>query len=217
MKFDLIAFDVNETLLDVAAMADPFEQTMGSEVSVGEWFARLLHRSLLANDLGLHRSFGELGAEVLMWMAARRGTDLDPEQAAGLVAHMTRLPPHPDVPGALASLQGNRLVTLTNGSLQAATAQAANAGLDGYFERALSVDAVERFKPDPEVYRYAARECGVEIDRMLLVAAHDWDVAGAQAAGAAGCFVRRQPWGLEGVTPDLEIDDLGGLIAVLEE
>lgn len=152
-----------------------------------------------------------------MWMAARRGTDLDPEQAAELVGHMTRLPPHPDVPGALASLQGNRLVTLTNGSLQAATAQVANAGLDGYFERALSVDAVERFKPDPEVYRYAARECGVDIDRMLLVAAHDWDVAGAQAAGAAGCFVRRQPWGLEGVTPDLEIDDLGGVIAVLEE
>lgn len=152
-----------------------------------------------------------------MWMAARRSTHLDPEQAAELVAHMTRLPPHADVPGALASLQGNRLVTLTNGSLQVATAQVANAGLDGFFERALSVDAVERFKPDPSVYRYAAENCAVEIDRMLLVAAHDWDVAGAQAAGAVGCFVRRQPWGLEGVTPDLEIDDLGGLIAALEE
>lgn len=217
MKPELIAFDVNETLLDVSAMAGPFQDAMGTDATVGEWFARLLHRSLLANDLGIHRSFGELGAEVLMWMAARRSADLGPEQASALVAHMTRLPPHADVPGGLESLQGNRLVTLTNGSLRVATAQVTNAGLDGYFERSFSVDAVERFKPDPEVYRYAARECGVDIDRMLLVAAHDWDVAGAQAAGAVGCFVRRQPWGLEGVTPDLEIDDIGGLIAVLEE
>lgn len=217
MKFDLIAFDVNETLLDVSAMAGPFRETMGPEVTVGEWFGRLLHRSLLANDLGIHRSFGELGAEVLIWMAARRSVDLDPEGAAGLVAHMTRLPSHADVPGALKRLQGNRLVTLTNGSREAASAQLTNAGLDGYFERSLSVDAVGRFKPDPAVYQYAAQTCEVDIDRMLLVAAHDWDVAGAQAAGAVGCFVRRQPWGLAGVTPDLEIDDIGALIAVLEE
>lgn len=217
MKFDLIAFDVNETLLDVSAMAGPFRETMGADVTVGEWFARLLHRSLLANHLDAHRSFAQLGTEALLWMAGRGSTDLDPEQAAGLVAHMTRLPPHADVPGALESLRGRRLVTLTNGSLEAVSAQLANAGLDGYFERSLSVDAVGRFKPDPEVYRFAARTCEVAIDRMLLVAAHDWDVAGAQAAGAKGCFVRRQPWGLEGFTPDLQIDDIGGLIAVLEE
>lgn len=217
MRFEVIAFDVNETLLDVSDMAAHFAEVVGSGISVGEWFARLLHRSLLANQLGRHRPFAELGIEALLWLAARESVPLDPRQAADLVSHMTRLPPHPDVVSGLESLQGRRLVTLTNGSREAATRQLANAGIDGYFELTLSVDAVGRFKPDPEVYRYAAEACRVDLDRMLLVAAHDWDVAGAQGAGAAGCFVRRQPWGLEQVEPDLEVDDIGGLTAVLED
>lgn len=216
MRFDVVAFDVNETLLDVSAMAGPFREVMGPEVGVGEWFARLLHRSLLANDLDMQPTFGELGVETLRWMAERHAIPLPEEQATELVSHMTRLPPHPDVVAALAGLDRHRLVTLTNGSHAAARAQLSNAGIDHFFGTSLSVESVGRFKPDPEVYRYAARECGVETERMLLVAAHDWDIAGVQAAGAAGCFVRRQPWGLAGVTPDFEIDDLGELAAVLE-
>lgn len=216
MRFDLIVFDVNETLLDVSAITEPFREVMGPEVTVGEWFARLLQRSLLANELGTHQSFDELGTEVLMWLAARRSIELSRETAEELVTHMTRLPPHPDVAEGLEALRGHRLVALTNGSHAAATAQVANAGIDGHFERVLSVDAVGRFKPDPEVYRYAARECDVGLDRMLMVAAHDWDVAGAQAAGAGGCFVRRQPWGLSRATPNLVVDDIGGLSVVLE-
>lgn len=217
MNYDVIAFDVNETLLDISAIAAPFEAAMGPDVAVGEWFARLLHRSLLANDLDEYRSFGELGAEVLLWLAERRSIPLERERAEQVVSEMTRLPPHPDVPAGLAALRGRRLVTLTNGSHQAVTMQLSNARLDGFFERSISVDDVGRFKPDPDVYRYAADTCDVEVGRMLVVAAHDWDVAGAQAAGAGGCFVRRQPWGISGVDPQLQVDDIGGLAAVLGE
>lgn len=217
MSYEVIAFDVNETLLDVSTLAGPFQEVMGTGFSVGEWFARLLHRSLLANELGRHQPFGDLGVEAMMWLAARQSIPVGREEAAKLVAHMTDLPSHSDVEEGLASLGDRRLVALTNSSQEVATRQLANAGLEAFFERALSVDSVGRFKPDPDVYRYAARACGVEIDRMLLVAAHDWDVAGAQAAGAGGCFVRRQPWGMAGFEPDLEIDDIGGLAVALED
>lgn len=218
MKHELVAFDVNETLLDVSALAPVLADAVGSAVTLGEWFARLLHRSLLANDFGQYRSFGELGVEALLWLAARATVKLDREHAAAVVATMAELPPHPDVVAGVeaAAATGLRMIALTNGSQAVAERQVANAGLDRYFERALSVEAVERFKPAPEVYHFAADACGVDIGSMVMVAAHDWDVVGAQKAGAVGCFVHRQPWGLDGAVPDIEIDDLSGLAAALE-
>lgn len=218
MKHELVAFDVNETLLDVSALAPVLADAVGSEVTLGEWFARLLHRSLLANQLDQHSSFGELGVEALVWLAARANVKLDREHAGAVVATMAELPPHPDVLDGVktAAATGVRMIALTNGSQTVAEQQVANAGLDRFFERVLSVDSVGRFKPAPEVYRHAAEVCAVDIGAMVLVAAHDWDVVGAQEAGAVGCFVHRQPWGLSGADPDLEIDDLGGLAAALE-
>jgi 2-haloacid dehalogenase len=55
----------------------------------------------------------------------------------------------------------------------------------------LSADAVQRLKPSPQPYHYAAQQLGVSIDQIRLIAAHDWDVAGAMRAGAAAAFVAR--------------------------
>ena len=66
-----------------------------------------------------------------------------------------------------------------------------NAGISDLFERAFSVDAVRRFKPAPDPYRFAARELGVETSGLRMVAAHAWDVVGAMQAGCAAAFVAR--------------------------
>lgn len=217
MNTDLVVFDVNETLLDVAALRPAFEEAVGDAVSLSEWFARMLHRSLVANHIGRYQPFGELGVEALVWLAERSGVALDADSARRVVAGMRHLPPHPDVVAGLGGLAaaGHRLVTLTNGSGDAVEEQMRTSGLDRFFERRLSVDAVGRFKPSPEVYLHAAATCGVEIDRMVMVAAHDWDVAGAQSVGAVGCFVGRQPWGISGVTPTISVDDVEGIAPAL--
>src|SRR5438876_12423995 len=48
-----------------------------------------------------------------------------------------------------------------------------------------------RSKPAPEPYRAAARELGVEVGQVRLVAAHAWDVQGALRAGCGAAFVAR--------------------------
>lgn len=219
MRPALIAFDVNETLLDVGALGPVFEEAVGPDITAGEWFARLLHRSVVANHLGRYQTFGEIGAEVLEWMAVRAGIGLAPGVADGVAAGMRSLPPHPDVVEGLERLAaaGHRLVALTNGARETVAAQVTNAGLAQFFERTMSVDSVQRFKPAPEVYLYAAAVCGVEIDEMLLVAAHDWDVAGAQSVGAKGCFVTRQPWGMSSVVPTMTVATITDLAAALAE
>jgi 2-haloacid dehalogenase len=211
---EVLVFDVNETLLDLGHLRSRFAEALGDADLMGEWFARMLHGSLVANHLGAHRPFGLIGAETLMTVAQRRGIPLDPAVAAALVEGMRALPAHPDVAGALDRLAGAgfRLVALTNGSADTVADQLANAGIADRFERAMSVEAVGRFKPAPEVYLHAAAVLDVDIDRMLMVAAHDWDVLGARSVGMPGAFLARPGvvWGMPDDPPGIVAYDLAG-------
>jgi 2-haloacid dehalogenase len=215
----VLIFDVNETLLDLSAMEPSFVEIFGSAEPVGEWFARLLHGSLVANHTNSYRSFGLIATEALKTLAARKGIEISLNGAAEVVANLRRLPPHPDVPGALEGLRasGFRLVTLTNGSADAIAEQLQHSGLAGYFERSLSVDAVRRFKPAPEVYRHAASELEIEMDEGMMVAAHDWDILGARSAGMPGAFIKRTGvvWSLPDPLPDLVAPDIRVLAELL--
>jgi 2-haloacid dehalogenase len=215
----LIAFDVNETLLSLDPIRANLEGLFGSDPPIGEWFARLLHGSLVANTLDAFRPFDDIAAESLINLAARRGLLLRAEDALDALAPMSELPPHPDVVEGVSRLAraGFQMVALTNGSIRVANSQIKNAGLDTVLQRVLSVDEVGRFKPDPAPYRHAAAVMGVDIADMVLVAAHDWDCAGAIAAGAQAIFVKRAGaiWGLPTPPPDKQVPDILTLATAL--
>lgn len=215
----LIAFDVNETLLSLDPIKVKLEEAFGIGPPIGEWFARMLHGSLVANHVDQYRSFGDIGVEALLTVAAKRGLAMRGEDAEEIIATMISLPPHPDVYNAMERLfdAGFVLVTLTNGSTAAANAQIENAGLHPFVRRVISVEEVKRFKPAAEPYLHAADVMGVEIGEVMLVAAHDWDCAGAVAAGAQAAFVRRPGvvWSLPTGPPELVVEDIAELADVL--
>ncbi len=217
----VLIFDVNETLLDLAPMRAVFTDLFGSPEPLGEWFARLLHGSLVANHLDDYRTFGSIGVRALLGLAARRGVELDEAQARDAAATIRDLPPHPEVPGALGRLHtaGFRLATLTNGDPEAVGTQLANASLDQLIEAALSVEASRRFKPDPAPYVWACRHLDVRPANAMLVAAHDWDIAGAHRVGMKTAFVMRPGvrWNLPGEPPGLVVEDLLDLTRLLTE
>jgi 2-haloacid dehalogenase len=105
---------------------------------------------------------------------------------------------------------GFRTAALTNGSTKAANVQIENAGLHTFIQRVVSVEEVGRFKPDPSTYRHAARVMDVDVERSMLISAHDWDVAGATSAGAQAAYVRRpgSVWTLPTPMPDVAGFDL---------
>jgi 2-haloacid dehalogenase len=215
----LIAFDVNETLLSLDPIRSSLEGIFGSDPPIGEWFARLLHGSLIANALGEYRPFGAIGAEALISLAARRGLLLRAEDAIEALRPMSTLPPHPDViPGVDRLARGGMpMIALTNGSTDVADAQIENAGLADLLARVISVEEVGAFKPDPAPYLHAARTMGVAIDQMILVAAHDWDCAGAIHAGAQAVFVKRpgSAWGMPTPPPERQVDSIEALAAAM--
>ena len=55
----------------------------------------------------------------------------------------------------------------------------------------MSSESIRAWKPAREVYLWAAGACGVAPDRLALVAAHGWDVQGAQRAGLTGAWFPR--------------------------
>lgn len=215
----VLVFDVNETLLDLTPLQPHFAELFGSAEPMGEWFARLLHGSLVANHTNRYRPFGQIGAEALIALAKKRGIALSPERAGTILATLRRLPPYPEVTEALERLlqSGFRLVTLTNGSSETVTEQLEHSGLGRYFERSLSVEAIGRFKPAADVYLYALAELDVKADQALMVAAHDWDIIGARSVGMPGAFIERPGvvWGLPDPPPEIVVSHLGKLADLL--
>ena len=106
---------------------------------------------------------------------------------------MLTMPAYADVPAGLKLLEdaGFRLVTLTNSPPDPHASPLRHAGIDGWFERSLSVDRVRRFKPAPQVYRMVAEELDVPPAAICMIAAHVWDTVGAQSVGCSGALVAR--------------------------
>ena len=189
----ILVFDVNETLLDIAALDPLFERLFGDPAVMRAWFAQLVLYSQTLTLSGLYTPFGELGIGALRMVARTRGRSVSDRDVDELKDRMGAMPAHPDVAPGLSRLRdaGFRLVTLTNSPPSPAPGPLERAGLDAYFERSFSVEAVRRFKPAPETYRHVAQQLGTTTAGLCLVACHLWDTIGAQAAGCHGALVAR--------------------------
>jgi 2-haloacid dehalogenase len=205
-------FDVNETLLDLAAMDAHFERVFGDAGLRPVWFAQMIQSALVATITGAYRQFGAHAMAALEMLADQTGIEVGDGDREAIAGQLRHLPPHPEVPAALERLRGAgfQLAALTNSTLEVARAQLEHAGLIGLFDQVLSADTVQRLKPAPDPYLMAAERFGVGIDQTRLVAAHAWDVAGARHAGCAAAFVARPGKALDPLAdpPDVVGSDL---------
>ena len=182
----LCVFDVNETLLDLAAMDD----LVGGPELRREWFGLAIHTVLTVTATGGYRDFAGIAGEAATEVAARHGRAVD---LAKIGAGLRSLPAHPDVEEGLSKLReaGHDVVALTNSPLATAEAQLQNSGLAKLFDRIFSAEQVGRLKPAPEPYRQVLDAYSVEPGSAVMIAAHDWDIAGAQAAGLRTALLAR--------------------------
>jgi len=204
----LLVFDVNETLLDLAAMRKTVAAALGGRGDLlSLWFNTLLHHSLVATVGDHYEDFSTIGAAAMTMVARNQGIELSPGAAREALGAMRSLPPHSDVTVGLDRLRaaGFRMVTLSNSSSAVLTAQMKYAGLTGMFEACLSVEEVQMFKPHTYVYNWVAGKLEVQPEECLMVAAHGWDVAGALWAGWRAAFISRPGAQLYPLAPVPEI------------
>ena len=210
----VLAFDVNETLLDLRALDAPFIAAFGDASVRPQWFALMLQLAFVGGLTGEYIDFSTAQRSALTLLATRQKIALSADRSAAILDGMKTLPPHPEVRVAMERLRGRfRLVALTNSPAEVADAQMRNSGLRDLLEGVYSADAVKRLKPAPEPYRMVAERMGVPIGDVRLIAAHGWDIAGALAAGCRAAFVARPGAALypQGRQPDIIAPDLTGV------
>ena len=101
-----------------------------------------------------------------------------------------RLRPWPDAIPGLMKLRSKFIVsTLSNGNMALLTNLSKNAGLT--WDCILSAQLARHYKPDPKVYQTAAKMLALEPGEIMMLASHQFDLAGARAVGFQTAFVRR--------------------------
>jgi 2-haloacid dehalogenase len=214
LRPEVVAFDVNETLLDLAPVRAALVEAGRPESLLGTVFARTLLTGIAAATTGTWCRFRDAFDAALA-----QESDLDPGARSQVADAFAELAPHPDVEPALRRLnqEGIRVVTLTHGSPGVAEAGLARGGIAPLVAQTLSSEVIRAWKPSREVYLWAAGTCGVAPDRMALVAAHGWDVLGAQRAGLTGAWFPRGERTYPAVyeEPHVTADDLGGAVDAL--
>ena len=188
----VLAFDVNETLLDLRALDAPFAAAFGDASLRPLWFSIMLQVAFVGGLTGSYTDFTTAQRSALAILAKRQKVTLSTEQSDAIVDGMRSLPPHPEVRAAMERLRAKfRLVALTNSTKDVAEAQMTNSGLRDLLEAVYSADEVRALKPAAAPYRMVAERTGVPIGDVRLIAAHGWDIAGALAAGCRAAFVAR--------------------------
>lgn len=101
-----------------------------------------------------------------------------------------RLEPWPEAVGGLTRLKTRYIIgTLSNGNVGLLTRMAKHARLP--WDVVLGAETARAYKPLPEAYLRAAELLNIAPSELMLVAAHNGDLAAAEEAGLKTAFVPR--------------------------
>ncbi|MDQ6814929.1 MAG: haloacid dehalogenase type II [Bacteroidota bacterium] len=211
IKPSVILFDVNETLLDMKPLKQKVNNLLGSK-GFRIWFGMLLHYSLVDNCTNQYHDFSALAAATLDMACKALDKAITENEKTDALSVIKKLKPHADVEKGLTILKakGLRLAALTNSTENVLIEQLTNGNLMPYFEKALSIDSIKKYKPALETYAWAAEQLSVNPADIVMVAAHGWDIAGASFAGLQTAFIDRKGQSLYTLSskPDFSGKDL---------
>ncbi|WP_372468389.1 haloacid dehalogenase type II [Microbacterium maritypicum] len=190
-----VVFDVLGTLVDEprglrTAIAEAVGAARDPDELLGVWQGHIeREQARIGRGARDYADTESLDREAALRVAEAAGLD-DQARIDRLASAAERLPPWDDSADGVARLaQRFRVLGLSNATTKTLHRLGAHAGLE--WDLALSADAVRAYKPAPEVYALAVEAAGGDPSRVLMVAAHAWDLRGAQAVGMRTVYVRR--------------------------
>ncbi len=174
------AFSAKGVSIDAGAFADAWR----NEYQPAMERIRSGARGYVALD-DLHRE----NLERVLERLGHAGLFSDAEKAA-LNSAWEKLPPWPDSVPGIARLRRERIVApCSNGSIALMTRLARFGGLP--WDCILGADIAKDYKPRAEVYQASCAALRLPPEAVMMVAAHNDDLAAAQAAGLRTAFIAR--------------------------
>jgi len=214
-------FDAYGTLFDFGSAAASCADVLGEKAGplTALWRDKQLQYTWLRGLQDRHADFWTVTGDALDFALESLGLDT-PEIRSRLMSLYRTLRCFDEVPAVLKDLKGSGYATaiLSNGSAGMLADAVRASGLEGAFDRVLSVDAVGVFKPHPRVYRLAVDELGVPAADIAFVSSNAWDAHAAAAFGMQGVWCNRYGQKAERLPgiPRLQIRSLEALAARLQ-
>jgi 2-haloacid dehalogenase len=192
----VLAFDIFGTVVDWYGSIEREVKALHLGVDAGAF--ALAWRAGYQPAMQRVRS-GELGGTliddlhrmILNEILARFGLEsMTEEQRRHLNKVWHRLDPWPDAVQGLTRLKSRfTLCTLSNGNIGLLTDMAKRAGLP--WDCILSAEVFRAYKPDPATYLGVAKVFDLSPAEVMLVAAHQDDLAAARACGLQTAYIER--------------------------
>jgi len=213
-----LAFDIYGTLIDPHGVVDELSKHVGARAQEFSniWRDKQLEYTWRRALMLRYQNFPVCTRQALDYTDTLLQTGLDESAKAALMQVYRVLPAYDDVPASLQALAdaGFRLFGFSNGVEEAIIGLLENAGIDQYFEGVVSVDALQTFKPDPQVYHHFIKVADTAPENCWLVSSNGFDVIGAVSAGMKAAWLRRSqsvvfdPWGVEPTLVMHRLDEL---------
>jgi 2-haloacid dehalogenase len=189
-----VFFDMNETLLNLSLLKKQFDKHFDDPYILKYWFTKLLHSSTIMGIMDEYRNFGDLAGVALENLFFENNKSLSSQIKTEILGEFRKLPAYEDVRPALHLLRSNNIlvIAVSNSSLEMIEEQLTNAGIMDLFDSYYSADNVENYKPFKNIYLSAAKQEGLQIENIVMVATHDWDLFGAKKVGLTTAYVKRK-------------------------
>jgi 2-haloacid dehalogenase len=216
-----VVFDLYGTLLDVASLRDAAARVSSEpDAFVAAWRKKQLDYAWAAAIIGRYEDFDRLTRYALYYTAAAAGARLGRDDLDTLMGAWQTLRAYPDAVATLEAVRerGVPVAVLTQGTRKSARAVLEHAGAFNLVDAVLSVEELETFKPDPAVYRMAARRFEAPPERIAFVTSNGWDATGAREFGLTVVWCNRlgAPAETYGRPPSATIVTLADLQAAIE-
>lgn len=194
MSFRYYVFDAYGTLFDVHAAVRRHEDKAGPDGRAFSdlWRTKQLEYSWTMSLMGAYSDFWELTVKALDF-AFSQYPSVNPSLRVDLLDAYWKLDCYTEVPAALKSLKerGATLAILSNGSPAMLEAAVKSSALDTLLDDIISVDAVKKYKPAPEVYELAAMQWRLYPSAISFQSSNRWDIAGAAKYGMRTVWINR--------------------------
>ena len=213
-----LAFDIFGTVMDLTGSltgpVDDFVASQGSRMSgeafYADWRDRQRIEQYQDNLLMLgHSGYIETCRRAFVYCLKKHNVSHTDEAVREFMKTYEALQPFDDAIQGLRMLAKRyKLVALSNGE-QWYLEELLGNNVPITFDAIISVDQVGAFKPSPGIYRKAVQRLGCEPGEIMMVAAHSFDILGAQACGFRAAYVDRYglPTEVSEYQPDVIVDD----------
>ncbi len=137
------------------------------------------------------RPYREVLSESIGFAMEKAGLKPGPGDIEGMIARLSNIPAHPEVPAALAELKKTyRLAAISNTDDDLIAGSVPNLGVP--LDAVITAQQAQAYKPDPRLFRHAHKVLGVELHEVVHVAmSQALDMAVCKALGIRAVWVDR--------------------------